>query len=450
MRPALGFALCLALSGALHWGGLVAWPSQGSTGQGAGGDDALTMAASSASLSALAEAWSTPPQTATAPSLTAPEITAEPPAPTPEQSRPSRIEPLSLPEPPTETQPTQPQALEAPRIAAPSVTGPALRLPSLEGGTLPLVPTPTEPQPARASPEAPGLPDAPDIAAPPQAVEAPGGPVLPPPAPAPPEADPRFPDASVLATASSLRPRQRPEGLAPAPPPFALQPNPAPSPSVPSLAAPERIGGGTGGGTGTGNAPAPTDNPGLSPGQIQSLTAQWGGQIRARIARGRPSVRVPGPGHLAPRGRTRWTGHGPVDRPILRQPGRGPSRAADRPPHRPLSRRARGPDRRAILLRHQRHLRIAGRTRPQGDFPFGQGPYIPPMAALLQLTDVSKTYPADSGGGALRVLDGVSLSLEAACRRAVVLKYNDTIQHDGRRRRRPSRRRGRGRIPQGN
>jgi len=101
----------------------------------------------------------------------------------------------------------------------------------------------------------------------------------------PPMTDTTTPPPPQLAAAPTLRPTLRPEAPAPvaAPPPA-------------STPAPARIAAGSGGGAVAGTAPAPTTAPaaGLSTSARNTLMAQWGGRIQARIERSRPRVSASG------------------------------------------------------------------------------------------------------------------------------------------------------------
>jgi protein TonB len=85
------------------------------------------------------------------------------------------------------------------------------------------------------------------------------------------------------------------------PPDTALAQSPRPTPRPEAASAPAstpqaaRVAQGLGGGVTSGSAPAPAAaTPALSQAQRQSLMAEWGGQIMARIERARPRVHASG------------------------------------------------------------------------------------------------------------------------------------------------------------
>ena len=267
MRRAAEIAAFLGLSAAVH-AGVVAGlgdSSGGTQGQGAGGADRVTLQPAPDSLAALAERWTTAPETAPAPlALTAPTLPEPTVAPTPD-SAPQRLPP---------SQSMAHATLDAPSLAQ----GPA---PAPVRPTLPALPSalarpeaepPADrPNPADSAPTRAALPRLP-------APEGLSDPQVSPTAPPP-------PGSTALATAISPRPSQRP---------FDAPPRPeAPARASPAASAPQaaRVASGQGGGATQGAAQAVTAAPAaLSASQRQSLMAQWGGQIRARIERARPRI----------------------------------------------------------------------------------------------------------------------------------------------------------------
>lgn len=74
----------------------------------------------------------------------------------------------------------------------------------------------------------------------------------------------------------------------------ATEQSPRPTPRPDSAAQPARTAQGQGGGATSGSAPAPQPATAPDQGQRQTLLAQWGGQIMARIERARPRVTASG------------------------------------------------------------------------------------------------------------------------------------------------------------
>ena len=224
MRGVFEGAGFLTLALGAHLALLGLRPDQGAPGDvGVVGTEAMTLAAADAQMAALVAEWERPPE----------------PAPTPVALQPSP----SMPDaPPPMARPATPEAPVPP-------TGPGLALP-----------------------QAPELTAAPEI----DTASATPRPAVPQqPMTEPPKDRPR------------LRPEQPPEP-APAPKP-APKPEPAPArhaEPAPPAAQPRQAqrAAGTGGGVQAGVAQRQAA-PSLSAGQLQSLAAQWGAQLRAQIER---------------------------------------------------------------------------------------------------------------------------------------------------------------------
>ncbi|PWK61631.1 energy transducer TonB family protein [Roseicyclus mahoneyensis] len=270
MRRAAEIAAFLGLSAAVHAGVMsgLGTSSGGPDGQGAQGADRISLQAAPESLAALATRWTTPPDPMTSAASMAQPVVSENAVELPMDSTPQRL-PAMPPLPqqtPAETPPVE-------RTPAPAPPRPAM----------PVVPI----APAMPIPETPpAAPDHVDLAPPRN-----GSPPLTTPEtpsnPAPDTAAPAPPGSTELATATSPRPPVRPF----APPPAQV----APTASPPSTPQPARVAAGAGNGAAQGASPAPTQAPAtLSAADRQSLMAQWGGQIMARIERARPRVRASG------------------------------------------------------------------------------------------------------------------------------------------------------------
>jgi protein TonB len=249
----------------------------GPQGQGAEGRSQATLQAAPESLAALAERWSTAPETIPAPqALQTPEMASATPDIRPETAVQSLPRP-DLPTPvATEAAPARGQVAPPPTWADPALGGQA---PSLPPVTAPTLSAPS------AQVDAAPRGSAPPMLAQPTRAES---------APTTDTAEPPAPGGTELAAAQSPRPPERPEGLAP-PPRQA-----APQPAAPSTPQPARVASGQGGGATQGSAPAPAPaQPALSAGQRQSLMSHWGAQIMARIERARPRVQGSGQVTLA-------------------------------------------------------------------------------------------------------------------------------------------------------
>ncbi len=307
MRGAWGFVLFLSLSLAVHAGILVSLPEGGTDDQGSGGEDALTLTASAAAFSTLIDTWDRAPDTAPQPALSIPDLSAgdtpniTPESPIERQHSPAitAAYPETTPNPQISSAPV-PNLSVVPPIAAPTLVPPTLP----DDAAAPN--TPSDTRPTMSAPEL-AVPDA--ISQPPS-----------------PDDRPHFEGSTTLATDRSPRPGPRPDDLAPQPSAPAATAQPA-APQQPATPAPDRTAAGTGGDETQGAAPTPAPQPSLSPGQIQSLVAQWGGQIQARIARSRPSVNGTGRAivrlSVAPNGRlvglgiARSSGNSAVDQAAL-------------------------------------------------------------------------------------------------------------------------------------
>jgi protein TonB len=273
MRRAVEILGFLGLSAAVH-AGVVTGLGEGfggPQGQGAGGVSQATLQAAPESLAALADRWSTAPDTPQAPqALQAPDMASTTPDIRPETA----VQSLSRPD-----LPTLPQTDRAPTRSA-TAPPPAWRAPALDQ-TAPSLPQATAPTPTAPTAQADS---APRRSAPPTLAQ----PTLTEPAPTTDTVPAPAPGGTTLAALQSPRPPQRPEGLAP-------PPRAAPQAAAPSTPQPARVASGQGGGATQGAAPTPQPaQPALSAGQRQSLMSQWGAQIMARIERARPRVRGSG------------------------------------------------------------------------------------------------------------------------------------------------------------
>lgn len=271
MRRAVEILGFLGLSAAVHAGVVTGLGDGfgGPQGQGAGGVSQATLQAAPESLAALAERWSTAPETPRAPqALQAPDMASE----TLEIRPETAVQSLSRPDlptlPQTDRTPTRSEAAPPPAWRAPALDRTA---PSLQQATTPTPGTPTaqaDSAPRRSAPPMLAQPTVTEVAPTTDTTAAPA------------------PGGTTLAALQSPRPPQRPEGLTPP------SQRAAPQPSTPQ---PARVASGQGGGATQGAAPAPQPaQPALSAGQRQSLMSQWGAQIMARIERARPRVRGSG------------------------------------------------------------------------------------------------------------------------------------------------------------
>jgi protein TonB len=306
MRRAVEILGFIGVSAAVHAGVVTGLGDGfgGPQGQGAGGTSQATLQAAPESLAALADHWSTAPETAQAPqALQAPDMASTTPETRPETAVQSLTRP-DLPPPdasdpaPTRDDPAPPPAWSAPAItdAVPPLPRATVTTPTAATAQTDTTPRRSAP-PVLAQPTLTGTAPATDTTAPP----APGG--------------------TTLAALQSPRPPQRPEGLAPP------QRTP-PQAAAPSTPQPARTARGQGGGATQGAAPTPQPaQPALSAGQRQSLMSQWGAQIMARIERARPRVRGSGQvilalriardGSLAGLSIARSSGNADVDRAAL-------------------------------------------------------------------------------------------------------------------------------------
>lgn len=257
MRALLQITAFLGLSLALHAGALLTLPEGGSTGQGQGGADTLSLSASPASYTALIDQWEEPP-----------DVTS--------------VAPISAP-------PMADQTIELrPETAGPSLSQPqAPTLPTLDGSPMASVMSnPVPPRPSIAPvapfslPRPPELPGTTGIASrPDEAIPRPDPPRSIAPQVAP-DAGPRAETAPAPAPTSALA--------------TAVSPRPVTRPTPPSAPAPARVAQGNGDGATQGSAPQPSAQPALSPAERQGLMAGWGAQIHAQIARRQPAVTASG------------------------------------------------------------------------------------------------------------------------------------------------------------
>lgn len=261
MRRMAEIAAFLGLSAAVHAGVMagLGGTTGGPEGQGDGGADRVSLQAAPESIAALADRWTTPPEVAHTPAaLERPNVSRSPTDPSPETAVPRA--PV-LPLLPTQIPEAAPEAGET----APALARPALSPPPAVPVLPPSDTAPDTDMRADAAP-APRMP--PRLTAP----QAPAQPTLDTAAPPP-------PDSTRLAATTSPRPPQRPATSAPQP---------------------ARMAAGAGGGATQGAATAPPRAAAApNPAQEQSLMAQWGGQIMARIERARPRVRGSGQVMLA-------------------------------------------------------------------------------------------------------------------------------------------------------
>lgn len=259
----LEFPAFLGVALGLH---ILVWPSapSGTAGAGQDGADAISLVASSASMSEMVAQWDTPPEVPTTTQLsppspdTAPDITVTA-SRVPLASQPAQpAVPTEAPVPPLAetTLPTNPRIAVA---ATPSVTPPDIpAAPELTAQSTP------RQRPGVASPVAPQQPGT---------------------APTPPEIDTttptQFAGASSLAPARSLRPADRPDDLAPPP---RQTPPPRAQPAPNTAAQPAQTARGTGDAETAGrNQPTPSQGP--SAATVRSLMAQWGSGVRRAIER---------------------------------------------------------------------------------------------------------------------------------------------------------------------
>ncbi|MEC9434090.1 MAG: energy transducer TonB [Pseudomonadota bacterium] len=269
-----GAGAALAVLGPESGGGGAASGGGGGGGSGAAGE----IAAPSADLAALIEAWDTPPDA------------AEPDAPTPPApAAPPETLAMRSPEAAPVTPPDAPATPETPAEAAP---------------------VPDAPRPEAAPPRAPSPAPSFDLAAP-----------VPPPKPEPepepePEAQPDPPQDTAAAPAAATPPARRPpppaakparepepeRQVAKAPAPAAKpSPKPAEKPARQAAAAPASAGGdgrppgaagAPDGGAGTAGSATQGDGASQDAGLRRSLILEWGARIRAEIERRKayPSV----------------------------------------------------------------------------------------------------------------------------------------------------------------
>ncbi len=276
MRSYLEMPVFIGLAAALHVGFVLPGGQGSASSMGAGGDSALTLQASAASVAQMVADWEQPPEVDQAVlELDTPDIA------------PPEVETPEVPQ----FEPVQAMSVEAYRADAPPL--PILRRPeNAEPADAPppasrplAVDTSPIPQPR---PELDTPPPAPTQVAPPQAQ---------PPKPQPPKPQPPKPQPPRAAP---------PKPVPPAPQPPRAAPRERPKPSATGRSATSSVasrgsaatraagqGGGVAAGRG-GSAEAGT----LSQSRRQSLMARWGAQVRARIARraprgvGRGTVRV--------------------------------------------------------------------------------------------------------------------------------------------------------------
>ncbi|KPP83540.1 MAG: Periplasmic protein TonB [Rhodobacteraceae bacterium HLUCCO07] len=229
MRRYLEGSFFLGVALAVHVAVWSSTPRTGVVGAGEGGDDLLSVQASNAGIEVLVETWDSPPEA----TMEAETALSEP-----------RDVAMMAPEMPA-TPDTR---------AAPAATQP--------------------PKPLIVQPDAPALP----------------GYQPPPPAPAPPEPEPsaETPPETDTAPHADIRPVARP--VTPPQPQAEPKQNtekPAKKQSSASAASMARKAQGTGGNAARGDS-GQAEVATLSKSQRQSLMAQWGGQIRARVARRAP------------------------------------------------------------------------------------------------------------------------------------------------------------------
>lgn len=239
MRTYFEGSLFLGLALTAH---LAVWPpapETGVEGAGEGGDALLSVQASNASIATLVETWDSPP-----------ELTTEPESALPEP----RDVAMMAPEMPTTSE----------TRAAPSAVQPPK--PLIVQPDVPALPGYQPPPPAPPEPSAETPPETETTTRPTADIRPVARPVMPP----EPEADPK-PDPAAKPAKAPDKPFEKPEKKA----------------STASAASTARRAQGTGGSGARGDA-GQAQVATLSTSQRQSLMTQWGGQIRARVARRAP------------------------------------------------------------------------------------------------------------------------------------------------------------------
>lgn len=220
--------LCIAAG--LHLAALAMTPDDPAvSAQGEDGEAVISLAASNESVAEMVETWDRPPETL------------------------SKVAPAAAPPPPPRMEP--PRAIAAPAPPRPDAPGLAVpraeRLPDIETSA---PPPPPEPKP-EPEPE-------PEIA---------------------PEPQPEPPTQSAAAVERSLRPTLRPDRPEPAPE-RARRPETSQTPPRRTQASPAQRAAGQGQGAAAGSVRR-ADTATLSDRERQSLSARWGGHVRAAVER---------------------------------------------------------------------------------------------------------------------------------------------------------------------
>ncbi|RYG90751.1 TonB family protein [Loktanella sp. IMCC34160] len=257
MKRLIELGLFLGLSSGLHAAAMMTLPDLGAEAAGAGGADRLTVESASASVAALVQDWTAPPE------VFLPDAPAMP-----------QVAPLDIVAQVPDHMPTPTAVPALPDVAtidsapvAPPTPARPIEVPTAApaGLALPMI----DDSAARRS----DSPDRPPEFSPPQ-MPAPLSPVEEFAAPDNPE-----PPMSDLAVATSPRPEARPN---------------RPAPSAPSVPQREQRAQGNGGGEAQGNAQSQPAAATLSASERRSLIGNWGGQIQNRVARNQPRVRGSG------------------------------------------------------------------------------------------------------------------------------------------------------------
>ncbi|MCE0504017.1 energy transducer TonB [Roseivivax sp. GX 12232] len=288
MRRLLETTAFLALALGLHAGlfALTRDRRAGTEAAGDSGESQLSLAAADARLAELIAEWDRPPEVAEVAEAPAPR-----PAPSPEPPAPTRAPALAAPEAPSA--PARPEATAG--LALPDLPRPDA-LPARDTSPPPPPEPEAEPEPQEVTPEA--APEAEPVPEeePTQVSEAEPQPETEPEEEpereeepeTEPQPEPQSAPESAAPTTVGQRPAMRPERPAPEPAPeptprqATRTPAPDPGPSARDSAAQRAAG--SGGGTRAGAATA-RDEATLSAGARQSLTARWGGQVRASVER---------------------------------------------------------------------------------------------------------------------------------------------------------------------
>jgi len=241
MRILLEYAVFVGVSVGAHVLVLSQPGGMGLPSGGAGGQEALTLAAMPANMGQMVERWTRPP------SLSPVAPLATPPAPPDQMLAPNLPTALAPPHAPVRSAPL---ALPTPMPQAPQA---------------PVAPMADLQPPAAPDLPAPPLPRSPEMA-PPNTATAAAAPALPLPAPTRPQTRPPVPRPATL-------PQPQSQADAPPAPPAAQAPRAAQTAK------------GTGPAAQAGQSQAKAQQTGAGRVASQTLMAQWGGQVRAKIER---------------------------------------------------------------------------------------------------------------------------------------------------------------------